>query len=298
MRGDVYNVTITGDSHQIEEYNVLMTQFLEHGKLALQGVEGLKADGKWNEDNWRMFLPLGLAICNHRSVQLLHFPPDYSLPQQDYLGSDTSRRWEELLLLNDVPQSEVTLYETILDIAPIAAPASAGGQLGETYIYFQPYVLKMLPFLVENNGKPLPMVVYGGPVRKWVIEFFKLQDFGVNSVDMIKIDELTVPILGANHPSYIWYAKNDGREKAFEVMEQDLISACWQARMGVDASLQPDNVLHECQQYWNEPPRPMMVCVAMEKQAYGQSQSEAVKSCQDDFPGVTISDTRSQKTEL
>ncbi|XP_065901428.1 uncharacterized protein [Dysidea avara] len=298
MRGDVYSVTITGDSHQIKEYSILMTKFLENGKSALQGVEKLKAVGKWNEEEWRMFLPLGLAICNHRSVQLLHFPPDYSLPQQDYLGSKTSKRWEELLLLNNVPQSEVTLYETILDIAPIAAPASAGSQLKETYIYFQPYVLKMLPFLVENKGKTLPMVAYGGPVCKWVMEFFKLQNFGVNSVDVIKIGELTVPVLGANHPSYIWYAKDDGREKAFKVVEQDLISACWQARMSNDPSLQLSNVLQECQQYWKEPPRPMKVCVAMEKQAYGLSQSEAIKNCRNDFPGDISRDTSSQKIEL
>ena len=292
----MYNVTITGDSQQVQEYEVLQTRFLENGKLALQGVNELREDGKWNEEEWRMYLPLGLAISNQRSVQLLHFPPDYSLSQQDYLGSKTSQRWEELLVLNDVSQSEVTLYETILDIVPIAAPANAGSQLKDTYTYFQQYVLGMLPLLITDESKALPMVAYGGPVRRWVANYFKLQYFGVNSVDSISIGELTVPILGANHPSYIWYAKDDGREKAFTVMEQDLVSACWQAKMGNNPSLEASSVLEECQKYWKNPPRPMKVCVAMEMQAYGHTKCEAVKKCRKDFPGG--GDTSSQRAEL
>ena len=73
-----------------------------------------------------MFLPLVLAVSNHRSVQLLHFPPDYA---QDYLGSKTSQRREDLLKANGVPLEEVTLYESILDIAPIAAPSNAAQTL-------------------------------------------------------------------------------------------------------------------------------------------------------------------------
>ena len=102
---------------------------------------------------------------------------------------------------------DVTLYEAILDIAPIAAPASAGSSLGDTYEYFEPYVLDMLPVLLKNQH--LPIVAYGSPVRHWVSSYYNLNKFGVNSVDTIKVtDTISVPILGANHPSYIWYAIN------------------------------------------------------------------------------------------
>ena len=68
----------------------------------------------------------------------------------------------------------------------------------------------MLPVLLKN--KSLPIVAYGGPVRRWVASFYKLEDyFGVNSEETIDVtDTISVPILGANHPSYIWYAKDDG----------------------------------------------------------------------------------------
>ncbi len=174
--------------------------------MAVEAVGNLKEDDKWNHEEWRFFLPLGLSIVNHRSVQLLHFPPDYSLPDQNYLGSKTSQRWEELLKLNDVPPEEVTLHESILDIAPIAAPASAGKTLSETYSYFEPYVLKMLLLLLDtNDGKHgLPIVAYGGPVRRWVSSFYKLEGFTVNTVNSILVtDTVSATILGANHPSYI-----------------------------------------------------------------------------------------------
>ena len=121
-----------GDSEHVNKYKNLILKFHENGKLAVTAVQNLRSDGKWNEREWRMFLPLGLAISNHRSVQLLHFPPDYSLPAQDYLGSKTSQRWVDLLEANGIPLEEVTLYENILDIAPIAAPSNAGSQLKHT----------------------------------------------------------------------------------------------------------------------------------------------------------------------
>ena len=103
-------------------------------------------------------------------------------------------------------------------------------------------------------------------------------------------DTISVPFLGANHPSYIWYAKNDGRKNAFDVMEQDLISACWQARMGSKLNQVSNDVLQECINNWKD--QPMIVCINMEIQAFGKSEVEAQEDCQNDLPG----DKR--KTEL
>ena len=186
--GDTYNVTISGDGEHVTNYEEQINSFLSSGRLALQAVSDLKRDKIWNENDWRFFLPHGLSITRQRSVQLLHFPPDYSLTEQDYLNSKTSKRWEELLELNNVRLEDVTLYEAILDIAPIAAPANVGSTLSDTYSYFEPYVLDMLPVLLKN--KSLPIVAYGGPVRRWVASFYKLEDyFGVNSEETIDVHD-------------------------------------------------------------------------------------------------------------
>ncbi|WP_439135887.1 hypothetical protein [Pseudomaricurvus sp.] len=283
---DLYSVTMRGDATVINEYKPQIIQFLTNGALAASAVTQLKKDNKWDAKEWRFFLPLGLSIVNQRSVQLLHFPPDYSLPDQDYLNSKTSQRWEKLLMLNQVAADEVTLYESILDVAPIAAPASAGSTLSETYRYFEPYVVSMLPLLLdidEGSSSALPIVAYGGPVRSWVSSYYKLNDFGVNTVASVTIqDGINAPMLGANHPSYIWYAKDQGREAAMKVMQQDLISACWQASMGKDAQQNPSSVLNSCDNYWQS--QPMTVCVNMEIQAFDQSETEAKASCSKDIP--------------
>ena len=57
-------------------------------------------------------------------------------------------------------------------------------------------------------------------MHRWVTNFYELDDYlGVNSVETSMTNTISVPFLGANHPSYIWYAINDGRKKAFDVME-------------------------------------------------------------------------------
>ncbi len=286
VTGDNYTAVISGDSASVDNYKGQITTFLDNGTLAAKAVTELKAAGKWNDSEWRMFLPLGLSIVNQRSVQLLHFPPDYSLPEQDYLNSKTSKRWEELLELNSVAATDVTLYESILDVAPIAAPASAGSSLSDTYSYFEPYVLQQLPLLLdidEGKDSALPVVAYGGPVRTWVSDYYGLQDFGVNSYNTIKVtDTIDAPILGANHPSYIWYAKDNGRDAAMKVMGQDLVSACWQASMGANPGQQGEVVLQNCTSYWAA--KPMTVCVNMEIQAYDKTKAEAKVICEADMP--------------
>ncbi len=293
-----YEATLSGNDDNISDYQSQISTFLANGELAAKAVVELKNKKLWNEDEWRFFLPLGLSIVNQRSVQLLHFPPDYSLPEQNYLDSKTSQRWEKLLVLNEVAADDVTLYESILDVAPIAAPASAGSTLSKTYSAFEPYVVNMLPLLLdidEGNSNALPIVAYGGPVRSWVKSYFEIENFGVNSFDTVTIDNVAAPILGANHPSYIWYTKDQGRAAAMNVMQEDLISACWQAKMGATPSLDGASTLANCSSYWQE--RPMTVCINMEIQAFDQTEEEAKKSCKDDLPDLAESNDK-QSTEV
>ena len=187
----------------------------------------------------------------------------------------------------------MALYESILDIAPIATSFDAGLHIDETYSYFENYLMEMLQLLlITDQDVALPMVAYGGPVRRWVQEFFNLSGyFGVNSIATITVGNTDVPILRANHPTYIWYAADDGSQKAFEVMQKDLISACWQAKMGSSEAKSSSEVLTECKEFWTAESNAMTVCKYMKMQAYGISEDEAIKKYKDDFP------TR-QKTKL
>lgn len=284
----LYYATLNGSANNLDDYRTKIPAFLNIGLVAARAVTQLKAKRLWDEEQWQLFLPLGLAIINQRSVQLLHFPPDYSLDEQDYLTSKTSQRWQTLLKLNAVAADQVTLYESILDITPIAAPANAGSNLSETYRYFEPYVVDMLSLLLkidDGSASTLPIVAYGGPVRRWVEDYFKLKDFGVNRFAMVAItDEIQAPILGANHPSYIWYAKQNGRSAAMAVMAQDLISACWQAKMGRDIGSDGALTLSQCSDYWAA--KPMTVCIHMEIQAFDKSEIDAKAICQKSIPST------------
>lgn len=244
-----------------KSYEKPLAALLDAGDLAYNGASKLNADGKWAY-NWNLFLPLGMPLQNRRSVELLHFPPDYSLTQaQDYLRSATSDRWASLLTDNGIPAEQTPAFQTIIDIAPIAAPSNAGKDLEGVYDYFKDYQTTMVKNLSQNANGPVPMVAFGAPVRNWI-----KQQYGptVNVLSLVSIspsDGVKVPVLGSNHPSYIWYAADpasytgkDAQAKAdtagLKVMGQDLSVACWQAAMGRDPESNPDIELKTCTQIW------------------------------------------------
>jgi hypothetical protein len=243
-------------------YEKPLAALLDAGDLAYTGAKKLNADGKWAY-NWYLFLPLGMALENRKSVELLHFPPDYSLTQaQDYLRSATTDRWATLLTDNGIPAAQTPGYQTIIDIAPIAAPATAGKDLEGVYGYFKDYQTTMVKEVSQNgHGAALPMVAFGAPVRNWI-----KQQYGptVNVLGLATISPsagVNVPVLGSNHPSYIWYAADpatytgeDAQAKAdaagLTVMGQDLSAACWQAGMGSKPGSDPAAQLKSCTQMW------------------------------------------------
>ncbi|WP_426234334.1 hypothetical protein [Pseudomonas sp. TWP3-2] len=243
-------------------YEKPLAALLDAGDLAYTGASKLNADGKW-AFNWYLFLPLGMALENRKSVELLHFPPDYSLTQaQDYLRSNTTDRWADLLTDNGIPADQTPAYQTIIDIAPIAAPANAGKDLEGTYDYFKDYQTTMVKQVSQNaSGTVLPMVAFGAPVRNWI-----KQQYGptVSVLGLATISPsagVKVPVLGSNHPSYIWYVADpesytgdDAQAKAdaagLKVMGQDLSAACWQAGMGSKPGSDPKTLLNSCTQTW------------------------------------------------
>ena len=243
-------------------YDKPLAALLDAGDLAYTGASKLNADGKWAY-SWYLFLPLGMALENRKSVELLHFPPDYSLTQaQDYLRSNTTDRWATLLTVNGIPVEQTPAFQTIIDIAPIAAPSNAGSDLEGVYDYFKDYQTTLVKqFSQTASGATLPMVAFGAPVRNWI-----KQQYGptVNVLGLATINPnegVKVPVLGANHPSYIWYAADpksytgdDAQAKAdaagLKVMGQDLSAACWQAAMGSQASSDAQATLNKCTQTW------------------------------------------------
>jgi len=245
-----------------KDYDKPLSALLDAGDLAYTGASKLNADGKWAY-SWYLFLPLGMALENRKSVELLHFPPDYSLTQaQDYLRSNTTDRWATLLTDNGIPAAQTPAFQTIIDIAPIAAPSNAGSDLEGVYDYFKDYQTTLVKqFSQTASGTTLPMVAFGAPVRNWI-----KQQYGptVNVLGLATIspnEGVNVPVLGSNHPSYIWYAADpksytgdDAQAKAdaagLKVMGQDLSAACWQAGMGSKPGSDPQTTLTRCTQTW------------------------------------------------
>ncbi|VVN05596.1 hypothetical protein PS619_03551 [Pseudomonas fluorescens] len=245
-----------------KDYDKPLSALLDAGDLAYTGASKLNADGKWAY-SWYLFLPLGMALENRKSVELLHFPPDYSLTQaQDYLRSNTTDRWATLLTDNGIPAEQTPAFQTIIDIAPIAAPSNAGSDLEGVYDYFKDYQTTLVKqFSQTTSGTTLPMVAFGAPVRNWI-----KQQYGptVNVLGLATIspsEGVKVPVLGSNHPSYIWYAADpksytgdDAQAKAdaagLKVMGQDLSVACWQAGMGSKPGSDAQATLNSCTQTW------------------------------------------------
>ena len=269
-------------------YGKALIDLLAAGDLAFDGARKLNGDGKW-QYSWYFFLPLGMALENRKSVELLHFPPDYSLTQaQDYLESKTTDRWASLLSENGVPAEQTPAYQTIIDIAPIAAPASAGGDLEGVYDYFTNYQKRMVAQLTAGAGTPLPMVAFGAPVRNWVNSQYQA------NIGVLGLDEITpapgqrVAVLGANHPSYIWYAADPAnyggdQQKAdaagLKVMGQDISAACWQAGMGQNPGADPQQTLNSCTRKWQDTDR-LQTCELFYTSVRNLTPAQAQSKCE------------------
>lgn len=241
-------------------YDKPLSALLDAGDLAYNGASKLNADGKWAY-SWYLFLPLGMALENRKSVELLHFPPDYSLTQaQDYLRSNTTDRWATLLTVNGIPAEQTPAYQTIIDIAPIAAPSNAGSDLEGVYDYFKDYQTTLVKqFSQTSAGTTLPMVAFGAPVRNWIKQQYGPTVAVLGLATISPSAGVSVPVLGSNHPSYIWYAADpasyDGDEAkadaaGLKVMGQDLSAACWQAGMGSKPGTDAKALLNSCTQTW------------------------------------------------
>jgi hypothetical protein len=168
------------------------------------------------------------------------------------------------------------------------------------YTFFNDYSYAMIDFYASLPDKRIRPIVGGGyPVRQWLSEETSTPSIRVLDQAMLELESgVTVPVIGANHPSFIWYASRQHRtsdpERAFSidmrVMTQDLVAACWQVEMSKlsysdysvagSLPLKAARVERACFDKWSNDER-QRVCELVLMQVYGESEAEAVAGCAD-----------------
>jgi hypothetical protein len=286
--GNVFAL-ISGSAAQ--SYADMLPKYLAVGQLGLDGSRALLSQNKWRY-NWRFFLPHGVSMARHLSVQLLHFPPDYVLERdQDYLLAHTTLRWAELLVENGADPATTAQYQNIIDIAPIAAPSNDGKNLDGIYGEYTPYINGLLNlWCPASDGGFRPLVAFGGPVRSWLKEQYNL-DLSVLELSRLELSAaLKIPVLAANHPSFIYNAvkrlEDDPTTPIDErvaigmrVMQQDLIVAMWQVEMSREPTADPTATLSRCKLRWEDPSMQKRICELTYTQTFDKTSAEAAKLC-------------------
>jgi hypothetical protein len=285
-------------------YANALPAYLSAGSLGLKGARelltALGPDGHplWRY-NWHFFLPHGVAMVRHRTVQLLHFPPDnVPMDLQDYLKANTTKRWADLLVKNGAAPNDVDRFQNIIDIAPIALPDrdscyldprppcatnSPATQRSGVYPHFDNYVTKLLNLWLPLPGQigSRPLIAFGRPVRDWLKANYNV-DLPPLKLGIVTLESgMRVPTLAANHPSYIWHVKDMPQSQqlgqAMGIMRQDLTAACWEVKMGMDATASPESTLSICTQTWSGQDKEL--CELSYTQVFDKTLDEAKQLC-------------------
>ena len=277
LRTSSYVVSIVSDDPNVVAYEVVHPQFIANYNAALQGVNKCKQQSDcWNRNNthedepWAFFPQFGLPMAMQRSVLMLNYPPSTALTGQDYLKTFTMNRWTRVL--DAVGIHNPTLFETIVDIRPIAAPGSGTSQnLPDAQTYFNDpsgttggyYINPQLSLMVEPqlpnpHENTLSLVVLGTPARE---DWNKITGAGE---DILNTGTATIPggskptpfILG-NHPDVTTYQCCPGDPSSqcdsFDLVadeEIDMQIACWARSMSENPDGDPEKVLADCKEKW------------------------------------------------
>jgi hypothetical protein len=262
------NVVLTFNHAKPEVGNAIVTRyqnFLNLGRTGLNVVNAFKQSDKWS-DKWKFLLPLGLPMEFANAVEIMDFPPVTLINKQDYLNSKTTNRWWDLLKLNGVPTKELPRYSCIVDIVPVAAPASDGKNLDDSGIYNGPiddYSMQLLKLFTDKTGSTArrPMIALGRPIRSWISRLWN-KNLNVLDVTTLTVDgNETAPILMTNHPSLFFYVASahdnepDGEVKnlaaGLTVLKQDIVAASWHAIMGKNPDTDPVQALADSKAKWD-----------------------------------------------
>ena len=286
---DLGAVTLSADGHVVATIKGeagLRTQaafqwFLPAGQKALYATDAIKKAGGW-QSTWSFFLPLGLAMSRNVSVELLHFPPDYSLTSQDYLNSTTTDRWASLLVINSADKDQTPRYQAITDIDPIAAPANAGDVFPKGP--YDPYIADMLDHWATAGGQGKPVVAFGAPVQKYVNALFKTDLKEGDAARVTLPNGVKIPLFVTEHPSAIYYEarypdKSENFKGGMTAMNQNLTAACWQVTMAGHPAQDPVTVGQSCKAYWASQFLP--VCELLETSIYNKKPADAARICKE-----------------
>lgn len=279
-------------------YAQRLPQFMANGWAAWsEVVPQLKAQGRWDPCPnqplsaylpWRFFLPWGMPMLNQRALLFFHYPPIRLLEtNQDYLDDPVPVRCEELLSANGVLKSELMLFNTVMDAAPIGAednqgsknpqqcaadgcPASAyDKEYGLIPIqFFAAYQKAQVSLLLNASPTPgysAPIVVYGAHPLAVFNQLYgcNLRTYQSTVLTSV-VPGLKTPVLASTHP-YVFYGKAQGfdqigsgvftdpNKNAAAQMKLDLAVARWLKRMAADPTQPTDAVWQDCKTYWNDP---------------------------------------------
>ena len=270
-------ITIDSDDPRAADYPVVHPAFFRNYGSATLGIAKCKSQsGCWNKNNtnpnepWAFFPQFGLPMVNQKSVLMLNYPPATALTGKDYLNTFTMSRWTRLL--SGVGIDNPTLFETIVDVRPIAAPGSGtSDNLPDAVTYFNDqsgqtggyYITPQLNLMLDPpaNGysdSALPLVILGGPARDTWKAITGL-DNGVLNTGTTQLSSGTkkVPYILGNHPDVTTYQccpgdKGSGctSDHLIEMEEIDVQIACWADQMAKYPSRDPAQVLASCKSLW------------------------------------------------
>lgn len=274
-------------------YQSMLPSFMSSATAGL-GLAGTKscqeASGCWDPSPgvspWAFYLPLGLPMVNQKAVMLLNYPPSDALCSADYLSNFTMFRWNGVL--TRVGIADPLLYQTIVDVHPIAAPGShQSGCIANTTGYFYAagkpnYDQSLLDLLVNPPGRgpgnTIPVQVAGSDsLAVWSqIVGRKVAPGEVGTYSRPGMAD--IPWVATNHPDVTSYQRcpgdpkpakkeavnasgnscssqvsavasyTDDRLVADEVM--DLQAACVLKGLAEDPSAVPADVLAACAKVW------------------------------------------------
>ncbi len=276
-------VEITSTDPAAGDYAAIHPDFIENYRQALVGINKCKSDeGCWNKGNthqdepWAFFPQFGMAMAKQKSVLLLNYPPASALTNKSYLDTFTMSRWGRVL--SGAGSADPELFEVIVDVRPIAAPASGTSKyLPDANQYFNDpdgktggyYITPQLNLLLDPpaNLDPdytLPVVVLGSPAR------YAWSEITGTSYDLLSTGRVTLegtekstPYILGNHPTVSTYQCCPGSTydkcSSFSLIEDEQIDfqvTCWVNAMASDLSQNPSSVLASCKEQWVKSPTP------------------------------------------
>lgn len=276
---------------QAAGYVKMLPAFMDsaHAGLGWTGAQKCKgATGCWDPSPgvspWAFYLPLGLPLVNQKAVMLLNYPPSDALCSADYLSNFTMARWTQVL--SRVGIVDPLLYETIVDVHPIAAPGSGQSTyIANTTQYFSSatppnYDQALLDLLVYPAGRTgattVPLQVAGSDALKvWATMIGSSSTPRPGTVGtLIRTGKPAIPWVATNHPDVTTYQRCPGDAKAAKseapaapstaatstaaytddqlVQDEvlDLQAACVLQTLAASPGTSPEAALAQCKTIW------------------------------------------------